>query len=668
MNTFIVLFLFFPILAAASDGVGIIVKVKDRKNVHAIDKIAHSLGLKKGYVSTHLNYLQYQRTQASGNVESFCEKFNRHSDVELCEVDQKAKPDVTTCDDLTDSAIVELSSAVQAALGGCRLYTELAGSPVNPTGATPFWAQEYTGADLVRADLQGITLARDPEALIDVLDTTNNNHGAEAASLIASPSPVGIIPSRSELTVFDLMTNNGYIENYDRYRAQTATPPQYISNSMSWRDSEVISDVVSEISRMGTVFVTSAGNDSTEVDAIKDQIADQIVIVGSSRPDGMPSDFSQYGPGVVISAPSDHSVLAFSNGAPSLFGGTSGAAPQVTGALAAFTLISDYDLTVTEAHNLLRKTAIKLPQSYTDPATHGAGNLNAYKISQIAQRLKANCAQESTGPLKQACLRRELENENNFVFPTADLSDVEATFPPCFSGRTSGSSSSCLEKTEALTRLRREALLHPENPSLWRAIACVYRQENYPTNANYYQLVADSVTSEGAQRAYAQFVRSERFDLEEDRQMLIAFAGTNPAFLMSLVDEGQENVVLNLIFRGGSRLLSSTQVIHNLLDHARTRQIDEAILAYLRRSSNGERHHEIISRMIRENQIYIFDLLRTLEDPKWGNHPQLAQQVVEATLAKDPNARNTLVYFLNREHWRVHPQLSELRARLEAQN
>lgn len=667
MNTFILLLLIFPVFAAASDGVGIIVKVKDRNNVRDIDKIAHGLGLKKGYASTRLNYLTYQRTQASGKVENFCETFKRHPNVELCEVDLNARPDVTLCDAQIDSTIAELSSDVQAALG-CRLHAELAGSPVNPTGATPFWAQEYTGADLVRADLQGLAFARDPEALIDVLDTNRNNHGAHAASLIASPSPVGIIPASSDLTIFEVNNTTGHLVNYDRYQAQTEVPPRYISNSMSWGGREVIADVVSELAQMGTVFVTSAGNDGIDVEDLKAQMADQIVMVGSSRPDGLASGFSQFGPGVVISAPSDYSVLASNNGTPSLFGGTSGAAPQVTGALAAFSLISDYDLSVAEAHNLLRKTAIKLPQSYTDPATHGAGSLNAYKISQIAQRLKANCAQETAEPLKQACLRRELEDETNFTFPRGDLSDAEAAFPSCFPGRTSGSAPGCLEKTEALTRLRREALLHPENPALWKVISCIYREENYPTNASYYQLVADSVTREGAERAFAQFIRSESFDLEEHKQMFIEFARTNPGVLMTMLDEGKDRLVADLIFRGGSRLIASTQVLHDLMDHAQTRLLDEAILEYLQRSPTGDRHSEIMSRLISENQIYILDLTRALQNPKWGSQPQLAQQAVEAAMDKFPFVRNSMIYLLKMEHWSGHPQLIELRTRLEAQN
>jgi hypothetical protein len=280
VKNFILLILFFPILGMASpDEVGIILKLKDRNHINELNQIAYRLGLKKGYASTHLNFLQYKRSPATGELGLLCQKFLQHPGVKYCEVDRKPRPDSHFCE-THESSFDDLSNIVQA-LSTCKLYTELPGSPPGPSGTTPLWAQEYTGADLVRADLESAPFSRDPEQLIDVLDTnTERFHGEAAASLIASRTPVGIIPSTSELSIFELKDSSGYIEVYDRYQTQLRTRPHYINNSMSWGQNRVISEAVSEITRAGAVFVTSAGNEGTELPIDKSEMADQIVYKG----------------------------------------------------------------------------------------------------------------------------------------------------------------------------------------------------------------------------------------------------------------------------------------------------------------------------------------------------------------------------------------------------
>lgn len=668
MKLFIALFLFIPFLTeAAPDAVGIIVKVKDRKNVSELDKLALKVGLTKGYTSTHLNYLQYKFKNQKVDAAALCEKFKTQPNVELCEVDKKLVPNEVICENETEGIVATMENIVQA-VPRCKLYAEVPGAPVNPTGATPLWAQEYTGADLVREHLQrNGPLARNPEELIDVWDTDEAFHGEAVATLIASPSPVGIIPTTENLTVNNFLSTVAYIETHDRYLSQSGALPRYINNSFTWSDSDAIPDVVSEISRQGMVFVTAAGNDGfVEVSKNKSDMASQIIIVASNRPNGLPSGFSQFGPSIDISAPSDNSILAMKNGAPALFGGTSGAAPLVTGALAAFTLISDYDLSVSEAKNLLRKTAIKLPQSYIEPSINGVGNLNAYKISQIAQRIKELCSRESQALRKQNCLRRELANERNFNFPLEDLNSVKSTFPACFSMPSRGLGPSCQSKKESLIRLRKEALLHPENPNLWKAIACVYRQENYPTNASYYDSVANSVSKEGALEDLGQYLMSTKFDIHEDATLAVTFVESNPAFLLEMLDKGHNSAVNSILYKAGNQFLNSPQRVFDILDHSRHKNTDEMIFEIIKSRPNWVQHPEVISRMITEGNVDILDIESMLSRPHWATQPQLARLLVETAMARIPNIRRSMIAFLNLDHWKNVPELQELRISLES--
>ena len=136
---------------------------------------------------------------------------------------------------------------------------------------------------------------------------------------------------------------------------------------MGWRESQDIYEVFEKLSSStsNTVVVVSSGNDFPfKLNDIKVKASKSynVVLAGSFSPKGFVSEFSQSGSEVHILAPSDYWITsAGKSGEYRKFGGTSGAAPLITGSLAGFEWLSGYHPTAKEAKILLEKTALSHP-------------------------------------------------------------------------------------------------------------------------------------------------------------------------------------------------------------------------------------------------------------------------------------------------------------------
>ena len=138
-----------------------------------------------------------------------------------------------------------------------------------------------------------------------------------------------------------------------------------------------------------------------------------VIVTGSFSPRGFVSDFSESGREVTVLAPSDDWITsADKDGRYRDFGGTSGAAPLVTGSLAAFEWLSGYHPTAAEAKILLERTALPTLHSFEKPRINGAGLLNAYKLGEVAKRLKKKCR----GQKSASCFKKEILKEDNYDF------------------------------------------------------------------------------------------------------------------------------------------------------------------------------------------------------------------------------------------------------------
>ncbi len=210
----------------------------------------------------------------------------------------------------------------------------------------------------------------------------------------------------------------------------------YYNHSMTL-GGDISKDALLKLSYNGATIVSSAGNEGQEVVDGKNQLSkrNHLILVGSLNPALGPSTFTSFGEEVVISAPSDDYILSTSDsGELYHFGGTSGAAPLVTGSLASFEIATGHFLGTENSKKLLKKTAIATPFLKGDKQIFGAGMLNSYKIFKVAQRINEKCPVSLNDELvnrRSDCVRRELEGNEIYEFPMKDLSEEYSLFPEC---------------------------------------------------------------------------------------------------------------------------------------------------------------------------------------------------------------------------------------------
>ncbi len=235
-----------------------------------------------------------------------------------------------------------------------------------------------------------------------------------------------------------------------------------------------------------SILVTSAGNKndlglSVHPDKARASKDFNAIIVGSLHPDGLRSDFSSQGRAVHIMAPSDYSLTsAYDDGKYFPFGGTSGAAPLVTGSLAGFEWLSGYHPTPEEAKILLKKTAIPtLHSAFENPRKNGVGMVNAYKLGMVGKFLKGKCGRNVD------CFKKLIRGQAAYWFPEDAGLDhaIRQAFPQCSDqcrkSQLKNKNESCPSKAQVFKRLRKAAFLNPSKSALWKKLACVYNQNGF---------------------------------------------------------------------------------------------------------------------------------------------------------------------------------------------
>ena len=291
--------------------------------------------------------------------------------------------------------------------------------------------------------------------------------------------------------------------------------PSFINHSMGWGNFKTPYDSFRALSPPAVVVV-AIGNEfpaSTEAIQTKASKDFQVVLVGSFAPEGVVSHFSQEHEEVHILAPSDQWISSTNNsGSYRRFGGTSAAAPLVTGSLAGFEWLSDYHPSGKEAKTLLEKTAIPTIHSHEKPRKNGVGLVNSYKLGIVAKRLKEKCqtlVQQSRVKNFAHCMREEIQKDENYKFPK-DLGlreELKKVFPACASlakredGQQYGAGT-CEEQERVFKRLRKAVFLNPENPDLWESLSCIYKEGGFSANALGFERIALAVESREKQIDY----------------------------------------------------------------------------------------------------------------------------------------------------------------------
>ena len=430
------------------------------------------------------------------------------------------------CRDCKNQGIKPIAEALDKTLDirTCNLISdkqELMGGTLSD-----YWAQELIGSDLLREELKK-TPAPDRENWIAVFDTEQGNHNIAVKNLISDEGLHAVLPELGgEKTPF-LETKSkpqdresykkgegGYNKALSLY--ETSYPgdylfgfknraPHYINNSMAWRESQDIYEIFERLSSStsNTVVVLSSGNGfPSKLEDIKSKASKNydVVLVGSFSPRGFVSEFSQAGEELSILVPSDDWITsAEEDGSYSKFRGTSGATPLVTGSLAGFEWLSGYHPTAKEAKILLEKTALPTLHSFEQPRINGAGLLNAYRLGEVAKRLKEKCGDKALSCFKEEILKDEL-----YRFPK-DKSlrrDMARVFPGCSGDKLEDLTSlpDCKEKGELFKRLRKSVLLSPSK-ELLGSLSCLYKSAGFYQNAEGIERLAMSLGSESEVRS-----------------------------------------------------------------------------------------------------------------------------------------------------------------------
>ena len=310
-------------------------------------------------------------------------------------------------------------------------------------------------------------------------------------------SPSIETPATSNILISD--------DPYEQCRATVL--PSFINNSMYWGDGKKTGKTdyrgLKALSPP-SVIITAAGNKyySELVHPLKSEASKDfnLIIVGSLKPDGTKSKFSQEGEEVHIAAPSNYEISSATNsGNYRRFGGTSGATPLVTGALAGFEWLAGYHPTAKESKILLEKTAIKTPISNQKPKKSGVGMLNSYKLAMVGKELKRLCGKNIS------CFKKNIQNPAIYKFPEDPglKEEVLRAFPECHR-QCGGTEKSCYDKAAVLKKLRKAAFLNPSNKTHWKWLACIYKNNGLTENAKGFFNTYKSLLPEGKEFSFCQ--------------------------------------------------------------------------------------------------------------------------------------------------------------------
>lgn len=352
------------------------------------------------------------------------------------------------------------------------------------------WAQSMIGADLAKESLDKYSggLNKTPILIIDggfktstlpfaghsfsdpifIGDKALAVHGNGVTQLIMGRSSIGVAhPLSSTLVgVAAIKEGSDFVTQINEIKRNN---PLLINLSMELGDNPATLRALKEIGK-GRIIVVSSGNDFLKHDIDLNNKILPAILVGSLSPTGLPSFFSNEAEELTILAPSDTHLLSkdeYSNEA--LFGGTSGAASLVTGALANTASIIP-SLTLEQARILLKKTAIFNISSFENPQRNGAGILNAYKLVEVAKRLKEkNFSVNSEKLLSEPKLYDFNEESQKLLIQGKKLIN----------------SSDCVQKEEALNLIRKSFLLNQQNESR-QILADTYRSLGLELDALFY--------------------------------------------------------------------------------------------------------------------------------------------------------------------------------------
>ncbi len=361
-----------------------------------------------------------------------------------------------------------------------------------------YWAQELIGSDLLRKEFEKVPIPK-KENFITVIEfgDSEDRHMNLVKNLISDEGSHAILPrlegkSSKWNKIKKTDTNTSLVTQFINGGATSYLiiaeklkykPPSFINSSIGWGQSKTVYEAFKSLSSH-SILVASAGNYFPEkIDKMQEKASKDFdaILVGSFSPKGFVSEFSKEGEEVHILAPSDLWLTSMYKNKPyKNFGGTSGAAPLVTGSLAGFEWLSGYHPTAKEAKIILKETALPTLHSRQNKV----GLLNSYRIGMVAKRLKKKCEDKEL-----TCFAKEIRDKKNYQFQVDEnkiKKDIDEVFSACSFGNKKSQAvenTTCEQKKKVFTKLRKTILLKPNHRELWESLSCIYRQEGFSENA-----------------------------------------------------------------------------------------------------------------------------------------------------------------------------------------
>ncbi len=355
--------------------------------------------------------------------------------------------------------------------------------------ATPFWAQEYSGADLIKEELRELVeqynLEKQNLAIFDLgfekdhvmlteeilippqmngNRTMRANHGTAVANLLYGPENYGTVDYLNLI----MLGPSFYIYNFRKFE-QNNRFPKVISNSVGWRDNEKVSELSQEASERGILWFLAAGNKyPNPVSQVEKN--SKAILVGSFAPSGLQSFNTQVDDKIVVLAPANNELASIDgNGNHHLFGETSGATPLVAGTLLNISTLLP-SLKRDEAITLIKKSSFKSIENLLGDSEK-PGLLNGYKAFLVAKKVFLKCRSN------EECIKEELAKGENYLFSSSEVMKCESVI-----------NKSCSEKKDLIKEMRKRVFLG--NAEQAKELACVYLNQGYEKNAEYFNLIA----------------------------------------------------------------------------------------------------------------------------------------------------------------------------------
>lgn len=349
---------------------------------------------------------------------------------------------------------------------------------------TPFWAQEYIGADLIKDELKKIqNLKKIDVAVIDIgfekdhINLTEDievppqlngrrrmigDHGTSVVNIFNGP--YGITEQLNLMSLGRVNYNFLYSYYWDKY-VESNRIPRIISNSVGWSDNQDIADIANEAYEKDVLWFLASGNGHPEEETSKVERESKALLIGSFAPSGLTSSDTQNHESLLVLAPANNELATIDGrGRHSLFGATSGATPMVA---ASVTNVLSFLPKLKHHHviALVKKTAFKSVENKLGN-DRMPGLFNGYKFFKVAQRVAQQCPDQDQECLDQAVSNEELYHfENNKIISCEEFKSSESL----------------------LKEMRKIALLESKDQA--KEVACAYEHIGFTKNAQYFRFI-----------------------------------------------------------------------------------------------------------------------------------------------------------------------------------